>query len=423
MSRSSTVLRREASFSGRLRRHSIVTGAVISAFCAGLALVAFQSSNGVPFVPTYVVRTVLPAGTPSIVVGTQVRIGGLYAGTVASVTTTAPNRQAMQLSLRLSPVGTDARLAVRSQTLAGQYIAIQRGDYRHDPLRSGGSIPTRQDSYYAPLPTVIAGFRQSALADLSLSTQLAGAALVGRGASLNAALDGLGTTVREATGLMRAISPATDLTQLSHTSAGLALALQGEQPEDAGRLLSNGAGVLSTLAAPSTQLGKLVSALPGFEQSALSDLPRTDTLLSRAARLTVRLVPALSALSSALPPVRRLLASGPRLSEGVSPLVAPATSALMALGPAAQALAPDAQLLASALPALTTIVAYVKQFPQEIQDGMAAYYLVDLYHATVGNASGYPAAPVIPVLTCTPGYNSHPTPGSIFTDHTNGSCK
>lgn len=414
---------RRVSLTERLRRHQLATGAVIALVAAALAAVAFRSTNGIPFLPGYTVHTTLPAGTPSVVPGTDVRVAGLYAGTVTSVTTTADHRQLLQLSIRIHPIGRNARLTLRSKSPAGNsYLALQRGNYLQEPLATGGVIPSAADAYVESLPEVIAGFRRSALNDLGLSIRLAGAGVLGRGLDLNRALDGVGSTVGDTAALLRALTPGSDLTTLTRDAGVTVRALQGQGPDDAGRLATAAANLFGDLSDPGSRLGAAIDALPPFEHAALGSLPQLDPVLSGITRLAPRLRPAIGALARALPSLSALLRSGTILSETVPPLVRAGDPALRALAPALQALWPSAELLNEALPAVSTIVSYLAAFPQEIQDGLAAYYLVDLYHPAVGQGAGYPAAPIIPVLACAPGYNAHPTPGSVFTDHTDGSC-
>jgi ABC-type transporter Mla subunit MlaD len=408
----------------RLKAHQLGLGVALALFAGAVTAIAALSTNGVPFLPTYSVQTTLPLGAPNVRVGSDVRIAGVYEGSVASDVRSPDGGQLVRLNLRVSPIGRDARLEVRLASAAGgaYYISLQRGDYSHDPLPTGGTIPTRHDGYTESLTTVIEGFTKAALADGARSVQLAGAGLYDRGAALNQALDGLGTTVLDATAVLRAASPQTDLTTLVRNAGATAQALRGAGSDDAGRLTTAAADLFATLSDPASRLATTIDELPGFEQQALATLPQLDPVLARTTRLARSLVPAVKALRRGLPPLTELLRSGPTLQANVPPIVQAGTPALSVLAPVLRGLAPDAVLLARGLPFVGALASYLAQFPQEIDSGFAAYYAVSLYRSTLGAAHGYPVVPAMFIFTCVPGYNPNPTPGSVYSDHLNQPC-
>jgi ABC-type transporter Mla subunit MlaD len=327
------------------------------------------------------------------------------------------------MNLRVSPIGNDARIAVRLQSTAGgYYLALSRGSYRTAPLRSGAVIPTARDSYTESLPTALRGFSRAALGDLRRSLALTGAGFYDRGLALNEALNGVDATVADTTAVLQAATPGEDLEALTRDGAVTAQALQGSGPDDAGRLTSAAAILFGTLADPASRLGPTIDELPGFERTAVGVLPQLDPLLTRATSLATALQPAVGALQRALPSLTGLLRSGPVLGSAVPPLVQAATPALKTLTPLLAGIAPDSILLTRDLPPIGHLASYVVQFPQEVLNGLGTYYYATLYHAEVGSAPGYAAAAVQLVLTCAPGYNPHPTPGSVYTDRLPKPC-
>lgn len=399
----------------RLQRHQVAIGAVILAVGVAAAAVAALSTNGVPFASGYRLQATLPAGAPHVIVGAPVRIAGVYAGTVTDVDPARGGRQRIGLRLRVSPVGRRAQLVLRPTSAAGgSYVSLTRGDFRRAPLPSGATIPATQVAFTEDLATLVAGFSRSSLSDLRRTVRLSGGGLADRGPALNRAFLGLGTTLAEGRRLLRAASPGTDLTALVRDGGTAAAALGGRRHDDAGRLVGAAANATSQLGAPAARLGALVDALPPFERSALATLPPARSLLVKTRRLARTLEPVAEDLDRALPSLTGALRSGPVLRTAVPPLARDALPALRALAPVLARVGPSAALLSRMLPSLGELTAYMSRFPREIELGSAAYYAVTKLHYNKGKGYGYPAVPLLLVLTCAPGYNPEPTPGSVI---------
>lgn len=408
---------RKQTFVDVLRRHQVALGAVILAVGFAAAAVAALSTNGVPFASGYRLEATLPPGAPHLTIGATVRVSGIYAGTVSDVSAADAGGQRIGLRLRVSPVGRQARLALRPASAAGgYYVSLTRADYRRAPLPSGASIPSSQVTYTEDLATLVNGLSHAALSDVRHSVRLSGGGLLDRGTGLNQAFLGLGTTLAESERLLRAASPGDDLTALVRDGGTTAAALGGEREDDAGQLLGAAADAVSELSAPKAHLGALVDALPPFERSALTTLPPARTLLVKTRRLAGALTPAVADLHRALPPLTEALRSGPILRTAVPPLVSAALPALRALAPVLAKIGPSAELLVRGLPPLGELAAYTSRFPREIELGSAAYYAVNKLHYDKGKGRGFPAVPLLLVLTCAPGYNPKPTPGSVITE-------
>ena len=408
----------------RLLSHQLACGLAVAIAGLAVATIALLSTHGPPWAAAYQLHAPLPAGAPLIRPGTDVRIAGLYAGSVTAVRRTTGERQALTMRLSSGPVGANARATIRLRSAAGQfYVALDRGDYAEHPLHSGGTLAASNVRALEDLPTVVADFGKRALRDQSSTLRLLGGGLLGNGDDLNRGADGLDATVRRTTGLLRAATPGDALPRLIHQGSVTLEALGGRRPGDAGRLTTASADVFSALGDERSQLDAFLRRLPSAEQRLQAVLPRLDPLLTHTAQLATALRPTVRALHAALPSVRRLLASRRELAGAVPPLVGAAVPALRALAPVLRRVGSSAVLLSSLVPSLGQLADFMRRYPKDIETGVMSYYAAYLYHAPVGKAAGYPAAPSMLIFTCASGLDRDPKPGAWLTDHLQSPCR
>jgi ABC-type transporter Mla subunit MlaD len=401
-----------------------VTGALIAAFAVIVAGVAALSTNGLPFTSRYHLRAMVPPGAPTLRTGIEVRLNGASAGIVDEVKPARDGGQDVDLRLRISPVGSDGRLIVRMRSAAGQhYLELRRGDYRDQPLDSGASLPADRVSYMEDFPTVVQDFSRRALSETQRALRLGGEGFLGRGRDLNESFRDIDSTMRDTKTVLRAAAPGEALPALIRGLSATTAALQGKERDDAGRATTATARLFSALSAPDARLDGLIETLPGAEDQALDVLPRLDPLLVDAERLAIRLRPGVRALRSALPPLNRVLSRGRLVRTEVRRLAAAAQPALRALMPALERLGPSAVLLRRGLSPLGTLAAYVSRFPQDLEAGLTGYYGASRYRPNVGRAHGAAVSPTMAILTCAPGHNADPTPGSYLSDRLDAPCR
>ncbi|MEA2442812.1 MAG: phospholipid/cholesterol/gamma-HCH transport system substrate-binding protein, partial [Thermoleophilales bacterium] len=115
-------------------------GLAVLFVAAVLAYLSVTALEGSPLSSPYTVSVLLPAGSPVVKAGDEVRLGGERAGEVADVTLDGQRGKA---TLRLDGMhlGRGATARIRPRGLAGAvYVELTPGDERHR-LRSGTTLP------------------------------------------------------------------------------------------------------------------------------------------------------------------------------------------------------------------------------------------------------------------------------------------
>jgi len=407
-----------------MRARDLRVGAALCVVLTALTVLAILSTNGVPGLPSTTLRATLPAGSPAIRVGDEVRVAGRRTGLVLDVQRAAGGGQRVRLRTDAGRVGRDARLTVRLRSPAGgRYLALQRGNHQHAPLPDGGEITAANVRFTEDLPAVVDGLGHATLHNLSAATRLAGAGLDGRGGALNDALVDVDRTVSGLKSLLRAASADGALAPLVRGIGSTAGSLTGRERDDAGRALSAAATFAGVLADERSLLDETLRELPLAEDAVIDVAPRLDRTLDQVRTTSTRLAPGVRALRAALPATNRVLARGPLLRREARLLAQAAIPAWRALGPVLRAVGPAAVLLRSALPPVGELTAHLARFPREFEAGSVGYYIASLYHPPVGKAPGYPIAPAMTVVTCASGSNSGLEPGDAFTDRLDKPCR
>ncbi len=399
----------------RLQGHPLLAGCVVAVIAAGLGLLAWASTNGVPLQSRYRLHAILSGSAPIVKPGDAVRMAGRLAGIVTDVD---PHHGAREVSMSLSPsfapVGRDARVRVTVKSIVYlTYVAIDPGDV-DDPMPSGGTVPLRRTRAGVGILDVVQLFDKQTQRTLQKTASNTGLGLAGRGPDLNAALKDLPPIVRNGTPELRALTAtrgaiASSLQGADHVVRGLA----GERSDDPRELLRSGAGVTSALAAKSVPLGRSLDALPPFERAVLRAAPLADPVLRDATQLSRTLRPALTSLADALPALDRGLALGDtlrrqtaRLSGALIPVIRAATPVIGALEPTVASTGP----LLNALGTLVdTVTPYRKDF---VRAGKGLVAATTKRYDAGQTAPGNPALRFAPILTCSGGRDPYPAPNT-----------
>jgi virulence factor Mce-like protein len=334
---------------GSLAASPTLVGAVTVLVVVVAVFLAYQANSGLPFVPTYRLSAQLPDAA-SMVPGNEVRIGGQRVGQITDITpqnvTDAPcpgdptrhctgqvAKVDMDLNQDLDPLPEDSTIVVRSRSALGlKYLQINRGDSSQGfkpgstmPLTSARPEPVEIDQVFnmfdAPTRTAI----QSNLLEF-------GNALAGRGVDLNEAIGQFKPLVERLTPVMRNIAdPNTGLSNfvssLSATAAEVApvAEIQGHLFAD----LDTTFAAFARVSRPFIQ--ESISRSPAAEDAAIADLPTVRPFLANTGKLFDELTPGFQAIA----PRADVLASATLAGIKALPLV-PALNAQ--LDPTAQAL-------------------------------------------------------------------------------------
>ena len=315
----------------------VLLGAVAVLVAVMSIYVVYHADSGLPYVPNYKVRVVLPDAEHFGKTG-DVRIAGWLVGRVGDrrleVRPDGSTRAVLELKLEkeIEPLPADTRVRMRSQsTLGGNYVELLPGRAR-EPLRG---IP----------PTIVAGrepepisFSESleaydARTRAAMSRYLAGAGdtLVGRGDDLNQVIAVAPDTMTSLEGAARVLAdPESDLDGFVGGMARLSEAVAPVAEEQAGmfrgldRTLGAMAGVRGDVAAATEEAPPLLGAgIDGF--------PAQRRLWRETAGLFAALRPGLQAVRGAAADVEAASTGAPaafRSLVGLSPRLAETGDAL-----------------------------------------------------------------------------------------------
>jgi len=297
-----------------LAANPVLIGAATTLIVVVAVFLAYNANSGLPFVPSYSVKTQVPSAA-NLVVGNEVRLGGARVGVVEEI---EPVRRPdgsiiaelrMKLETTVKPLPVDSTVLVRPRSALGlKYVEITRGTSSRG-FPDGATIPFSQA---VPTPVefddVVNTFDTPTRVASRHNLTEFGNALTGRGADLNIALEEL-------------------------------------QP-----LLQNLVPVMNNLADPQTKLARLVRAL-GRTSAIVAPVAETQ------ARLFVNLDTTFIALAGvARPFIQDTISTGPAaLDAGIEsfpvqrPFLANTEAFVRELRPGVRALRGAAPDLADAL--------------------------------------------------------------------------
>ncbi len=123
----------------------LLIGAVTTLIVVVAVFLSYNANNGLPFVPTYDIKVILPQAS-GLQPSNQVRIGGTRVGLVSSLTPhqdPATGRITAVADLKLEkgvePLPADTKATVLSVSAIGlKYLELEKGTSRRT-LKAGGS--------------------------------------------------------------------------------------------------------------------------------------------------------------------------------------------------------------------------------------------------------------------------------------------
>ncbi len=154
---------------------------------------AYNATNGLPFVPTYTLH-VQAANASELTHGDNVNMGGALVGIVSTVTPERlPNGRPIaminvQLQNSINPLPVDSKFSVRLKGAIGlKYLEITLG-HASRGFRNKAVVPMRQESTEVDFDQVLSMFTPPTRKGVQQSTIGFGQALAGRGYDLNNAI-------------------------------------------------------------------------------------------------------------------------------------------------------------------------------------------------------------------------------------------
>jgi phospholipid/cholesterol/gamma-HCH transport system substrate-binding protein len=398
----------------RLDRHHLSLGIGVAVLAVITAVVSVMAIDGLPFANPDHVRAIVPADSPIVRPGDEVRVGGQRVGEVRDVDSTEQGRR---VSMDVDGVGVtqDASATVRLRGLAGAvYIELNPGAGASAP--DDWTIPASRTATGTQLTDVVAAFDRKTRGALSQSLVSYGAGLAGRGRDLNQALGDLPPTLEQGTPLLRSLSPRPGALSGLVGNAGATLhAAAGDRDDDVAGVISGGAGTLGATAAESDALSAAIHNAPGAMEAAQQVLPEADPLLDDLTRASRALSPGARALSTALPEVNALLANRPAVDR-LSDLARRANGTVDLAAPVLTDLRPGLLTFSPLLSAAEPLTGYVGRFPDDVLAGPTGFTTWGDFPYDDGQAAGHRAVRFTPVFTCAPGRNPYPGPDQAGKD-------
>ncbi|MGH2926654.1 MAG: MlaD family protein [Solirubrobacteraceae bacterium] len=301
-----------------LGSNPVLIGALTVLVTIVAVTLAYNATNGLPFVPTYKLH-VQAANASELSHGDDVNMGGALIGVVSSVTPTrtASGRPIALLNLQLQksiePLPADSTFTVRLKGAIGlKYLQVTLG-HSHRGWRDGATVPMRQESTEIDFDKVLSMFTPPTRTGVQRSTIGFGAALAGRGYDLNDAIRAFVPLLGDLGPVMSNLSSrSTDLGGFFQGLASYTSALAPVAQTNASLFanLDTTFRALASVAVPSFQ--QTISRTPPMFQATIADSPEIRPLLTGAAKLFSTLRPGIATLPRSAPVLAEAFAIGTR---------------------------------------------------------------------------------------------------------------
>jgi ABC-type transporter Mla subunit MlaD len=194
----------------------LLIGAVTTLIVVVAVFLSYNANNGLPFVPTYNVKVVLPEGS-GLQPSNQVRIAGTRVGLIGSL---APHQDpktgrvtavaTLHLEKKVEPLPVDTKAIVLSVSAIGlKYLELEKGSSTKT-LKAGQEIKLAREP--VDIDQLFNMFDEKTRTAIQINTNNFGDGLAGRGLGLNETIHTLRPLVEHAIPVLRNLaSPQTDL--------------------------------------------------------------------------------------------------------------------------------------------------------------------------------------------------------------------
>lgn len=303
--------------SASLAANPVLIGAATTLIVVVAVFLAYNANSGLPFVPTYSLKTQVPSAA-NLVVGNEVRLGGARVGVVEQID---PVRRSdgsvfaelrMKLETTIKPLPVDSTVIVRPRSALGlKYVEITRGESTRG-FDDGATVPFRQAT---PAPVefddVINTFDDRTRVASRRNLTEFGDALAGRGQDLNVAL-------QELQPLLRNLVPVMNNLADRRTRLGRLVQALGRTSAEVAPVAETQAALFGNLDTTFTALASVarpfiqetISAGPEALDTAIENLPAQRPFLANSEGLARELRPGVRALRGAAPDLAEALEVG-----------------------------------------------------------------------------------------------------------------
>jgi ABC-type transporter Mla subunit MlaD len=194
----------------------LLIGAVTTLIVVVAVFLSYNANNGLPFVPTYNVKVVLPEGS-GLQPSNQVRIAGTRVGLIGSL---SPHQDpktgrvtavaTLHLEKKVEPLPADTKAIVLSVSAIGlKYLELEKGS-SSQTLKAGQEIKLAREP--VDIDELFNMFDEKTRTAIQVNTNNFGDGLAGRGLGLNETIHTLRPLVEHGIPVLRNLaSPQTDL--------------------------------------------------------------------------------------------------------------------------------------------------------------------------------------------------------------------
>jgi virulence factor Mce-like protein len=299
----------------RIAASPTVVGAITTLIVIVAVFLAYNASNGLPFVPVYRISAELPNAS-RLVRNNEVRIGGRRIGVVESVETTQ-NQQtgesAAKLNLKLDrsvkpvPAGTQVRVRYKS-SFGLKFLELVP---REGPdLAEGGTLPITQAVPQTEFDAINNTFDLPTRERIRTNLRNFGDGFAARGASLNQAIENLNPLFQNLAPVARKlVEPSTKLKRFFPELADSARIVAPVAAENS-EVFTNMATTFGALAADPEALKRTISTGVPTLEAGIRILPFQRVFLADFAELSRLLRPGIRQLRLALPTLNDALEIG-----------------------------------------------------------------------------------------------------------------
>ncbi len=305
----------------------VAIGALAIAVAIVAVVLAFQSSDGVPYVPRYTLK-IEAHNAQELVHGSEIHTnGGALVGYVTRVTATRDRRGRplavidAQLNKSVQPLPVDTRFTIRMKSAIGdKYLEVTPGHARRS-WRAGATVPPAHTTALVDLDQVLDMYTPPTQQGVAATTLEFGQALAGRGAGLNRAIKAFVPLTAELAPVMRNLAaPGTDLTGFIRGLGSLMQALAPVAGQQAQLLVNLDVTFRALAGVAQPYLKEWIVQTAPTEHAVISDGPAIGRFATDAATLFTDLKPGFDTLPKSAPALAAALKTGVRTLPGTARL-------------------------------------------------------------------------------------------------------
>ena len=294
----------------------VLIGAATTLVVIVAVFLAYNANNGLPFVPTYDLKAVVP-NAAQLVPGNEVRVGGSRVGVIDDITPqrTDDGRTLAVLSMKLDtvvqPLPRDSTIIVRPRSALGlKYVEITKGN-ASEGFDTGETIPVaRATPEPVDIDEFLRTFDEPTRAASRTNLNEFGSAVALRGQAINDALGIFPTLLSNLQPVMENLSdPKTDLRGFFR-GLGQAAAEAAPVGEQQAALFRGLDATFGALADVSGDIQETISTGPPALDAAIEGFPRQRPFLRNSEQLFADFRPGIRALRRAAPDLSRAFEEG-----------------------------------------------------------------------------------------------------------------